>query len=129
VTRCPGLPKKLSYVIMIADSERKAQLLRSVLTRQTGRETRSPEDVFMRNWVTISLIGAAAMIAPTLALAGGSAPQAACAGVAQAYPTSDLDWRDDHTCFTSARACRAWQRDMRIAYRQVEGDRTCLPLR
>lgn len=103
----------------------------------------------MRNWMTMSLIGAAAMIAPTLALAGGSAPQAACAGVAQAYPTSDLvlghfaggrfvrtawgvsvlDWRDDHTCFTSARACRAWQRDMRIAYRQVEGDRTCLPLR
>ncbi|MDB5649183.1 MAG: hypothetical protein JWL62_703 [Hyphomicrobiales bacterium] len=103
----------------------------------------------MQNWVKTSLIGTAALLAPTLALAGGSAPQRACAGAAQAYPTSDLvlghfaggryirlsggpvilDWRDDHTCFTSARACRAWQRDMRIAFRQVEGDRTCLPLR
>ncbi|MBX9740579.1 MAG: hypothetical protein K2X62_10925 [Beijerinckiaceae bacterium] len=85
----------------------------------------------------------------TAALAGGSAPQRACAGAIATAGDSTLvlghfrggrairvaggpalvDWRDDYTCFTSMRACKAWQRDLRVAYRHVEGDRTCMPLR
>lgn len=95
------------------------------------------------------LAAALVSLSPTLALAGGSAPARACAGLAPTAGTSVLvlghfaggryvqtadggrvlDWRDDHTCFTSARACNVWQRDMKVAYRHIEGDRTCLPLR
>jgi hypothetical protein len=40
-----------------------------------------------------------------------------------------LAWRDDYSCFTSARACALWQRDLRRKYSAQEGYRTCLPLR
>lgn len=40
-----------------------------------------------------------------------------------------VEWRDDYACFTSAADCAAWWRDLRHAYRDVEGHGTCLPLR
>jgi hypothetical protein len=40
-----------------------------------------------------------------------------------------LNWQDRYVCFPSLRACKIWQRDMRVAYRQVEGYRTCVPIR
>lgn len=40
-----------------------------------------------------------------------------------------LDWQDRYVCFPSLRACHVWQREMRTAFRQVEGYRTCLPIR
>ena len=102
----------------------------------------------MKTTFRLGLAAAALLAAPAFAVAG-SAPQRACAGLA-ATPgptplilghftggrflrapgvTPALDWRDEYTCFTSARACHRWQRDMLIAYRNVEGWRTCMPLR
>jgi hypothetical protein len=40
-----------------------------------------------------------------------------------------IAWRDEFQCFTSRRICDAWQRQMNVAYRNVEGYKTCLPLR
>lgn len=108
----------------------------------------------MRMFTTICLAGGLLAATSGLAMAGGSAPQRACAGVAPMAGESVLvlghfrggrvvpvagapmrvaagavDWRDDYACFTSMRACKVWQRDLRVAYRHVEGDRTCMPLR
>lgn len=79
----------------------------------------------------------------------GSAPAAACAFAGEALPTSDLVlghfrggrivwavdgapmivWRDEYACFTTRQKCESWQRRMLVAWRNVEGDRTCLPIR
>ena len=40
-----------------------------------------------------------------------------------------VDWRDQYSCFPSGAACRDWQRHLLHAYRQIQGYRTCLPLR
>jgi hypothetical protein len=40
-----------------------------------------------------------------------------------------LNWQDRYVCFPSLAACRSWQRDMRATFRQIEGYRTCLPIR
>jgi hypothetical protein len=40
-----------------------------------------------------------------------------------------LDWRDDYSCFPTARACARWQRSLTRAYHSQEGYQTCLPLR
>lgn len=40
-----------------------------------------------------------------------------------------LAWRDEFSCFTSASACAAWQKNFRKTYADQEGYRTCLPLR
>jgi hypothetical protein len=108
-----------------------------------------PEGSDMGLMTRLSLAGLVLVASSSLATAGGSAPQRACASIAPTAGESvlvlghfrggrvvrvagapvGLDWRDDYTCFTSMRACKAWQRDLRVAYRHVEGDRTCMPLR
>ena len=40
-----------------------------------------------------------------------------------------LNWQDRYVCFPSLAACKTWQRSMRTSFRQVEGYRTCLPIR
>lgn len=79
----------------------------------------------------------------------GSEPAAACAFAGQELRTSDLVlghfrggrivravdgvplliWENRYACFTSRRMCEAWQRKMNVVWRNVEGDRTCLPIR
>lgn len=86
---------------------------------------------------------------PVLAEAATRDPAGACGFAAESLPRSDLVlghfrggriiwtadrvplivWRDEYNCFTSRRVCEQWQRKMQAAYRNVEGDRTCLPLR
>ncbi len=97
--------------------------------------------------VRAGLIAACLLVLPTLAQAG-SEPARACATTGAALPVSDLVlghfrggrivwdggtplivWRDDYTCFTAMKSCKAWQRDMNAVYGNVEGDRTCMPLR
>lgn len=90
---------------------------------------------------------AACLVGSFTAAQAGSAPAAACAGAGDL--TSELvlghfrggkifrvegnvpmiSWADEYSCFTSRRMCESWQRQMNVAYRNVEGDRTCLPLR
>jgi len=92
---------------------------------------------------------AACLIGSFSAARAGSAPAAACSFAGETLLTSDLVlghfrggrivravdgvpliiWEDQYTCFTSRRMCEVWQRKMNIAYRNVEGDRTCLPIR
>ena len=48
---------------------------------------------------------------------------------AQGVAAAGLAWASQHSCFTSRTSCQQWQRDMRAAYRQVEGYRTCLQIR
>ena len=38
-------------------------------------------------------------------------------------------WRDQYARFESQRECRAWLADMTRASRQLEGWKTCIPLR
>ena len=40
-----------------------------------------------------------------------------------------LDWQDRHVCFETRADCERWQKSMRVAYRRIEGYRTCLPIR
>jgi hypothetical protein len=40
-----------------------------------------------------------------------------------------LNWQNRYSCFPSLQACKVWQREMRTAFRQIEGYRTCLPIR
>jgi hypothetical protein len=40
-----------------------------------------------------------------------------------------MNWQDRYVCFPSQRACKMWQREMRVAFRQIEGYRTCLQIR
>ena len=40
-----------------------------------------------------------------------------------------LDWQDRYFCFPSRASCQRWQREMRAAYRKVEGYRACLLIR
>jgi hypothetical protein len=40
-----------------------------------------------------------------------------------------LNWQDRYVCFPTRQDCAVWQREMRTAFRQVEGYRTCLPIR
>lgn len=76
-------------------------------------------------------------------------PMGACGGASLAEPTAQLvlghfsggrifrtsdgvpmiAWRDEFQCFTSRQVCHVWQRRMDAAYRNVEGYRTCLPIR
>jgi hypothetical protein len=99
--------------------------------------------------IRAGLIAACFLALPTVAEAGRSAPARACVATGQANPVSDLVlghfrggrvvvadyapptylWADEYTCFTSMKACKAWQRDMNATYRDIEGDRTCMPLR
>ena len=92
---------------------------------------------------------AACILGVVPAAQAGSEPAAACAFAGQELRTSNLVlghfrggrivrtaervplivWKDEYTCFTSRRVCEAWQRKMLAVYRNVEGDRTCLPLR
>jgi hypothetical protein len=89
------------------------------------------------------------LVATAAVARAGSEPAEACAVAGQALPVSDLVlghfrggrivrapdgvpfiiWKDQYTCFTSRRSCAVWQRHMNVAYRNVEGDRTCLPIR
>lgn len=87
-----------------------------------------------------------------LALPGWAAtdnPMGACEGASTAEPYARLvlghfsggrifttpdgvpmiAWRDEFQCFTGRRICEIWQRRMNAAYRNVEGYKTCLPLR
>jgi hypothetical protein len=79
----------------------------------------------------------------------GSEPAAACAVAGASLPVSDLVlghfrggkivravdgvpliiWASEYGCFPSRHSCEVWQRQMNAAYRNVEGDRTCLPIR
>ncbi|MDB5644101.1 MAG: hypothetical protein JWN07_3418 [Hyphomicrobiales bacterium] len=92
---------------------------------------------------------AASFLALIPAAHAGSEPAAACAAVGQSERDSDLVlghfrggrivrtaegvplivWKDEYSCFTSRRMCESWQRTMNIAWRNVEGDKTCLPIR
>jgi hypothetical protein len=95
---------------------------------------------------------AAGLLLPVWAAPAAAAtddPRGACAGAASAEPTARLvlghfsggrifrmpdgvpmiAWRDEFQCFTSRRICDAWQSQMNVAYRNVEGYKTCLPLR
>ena len=38
-------------------------------------------------------------------------------------------WRDRYVCFPSRASCEAWQSSMKRVWRQVEGYKTCLPIR
>lgn len=38
-------------------------------------------------------------------------------------------WRDRYMCFPSRASCEAWQASMKRMWRQVDGYRTCLPIR
>lgn len=40
-----------------------------------------------------------------------------------------IDWRDEHACFTSRAACRAWFNGLNRVYRHVQGHGTCMALR
>lgn len=40
-----------------------------------------------------------------------------------------IDWRDEHGCFTSRAACRAWFNGLNRVYRHVQGHGTCMALR
>jgi hypothetical protein len=91
----------------------------------------------------------ACLLGSLSAAQAGSEPAAACAFAGQVERTSDLVlghfrggkiiraadgvplivWKDEYSCFTSRRVCEAWKRRMDIAYRNVDGDRTCLPIR
>ena len=92
---------------------------------------------------------AACVLGLAPAAQAGSEPAAACAFAGASLRTSDLVlghfrggrivwardgvplivWADAYTCFTSRQMCEIWQRQMNVAYRNVEGDRTCLPIR
>ena len=92
---------------------------------------------------------AAGLLGSLTAAHAGSEPAAACALPGRVLQTSDLVlghfrggkivrapdgvplivWASEYSCFPSRRACETWQRKMNIAYRNVEGDRTCMPLR
>ncbi|MDB5545688.1 MAG: hypothetical protein JWO64_2837 [Hyphomicrobiales bacterium] len=98
---------------------------------------------FRAGLIAICLFG----LAP--AAQAGSEPAAACAIAGASLPVSDLVlghfrggkivraadgvpliiWASEYSCFTSRRSCEVWQRQMNAAYRNVEGDRTCLPIR
>jgi hypothetical protein len=98
---------------------------------------------FRTGLIAICLFG----LAP--AAQAGSEPAAACAIAGASLPVSDLVlghfrggrivrahdgvpqiiWASEYSCFTSRRSCEVWQRQMNAAYRHVEGDRTCLPIR
>lgn len=99
----------------------------------------------MRMSACMMVLAGALIGAPTLAQAG-SAPAQACKGAPQVgeavlghfrggrvvlveNEAPYLVWQDNYTCFSSMRSCQRWQRDMQAVYRNVEGDRTCLPLR
>lgn len=92
---------------------------------------------------------AACLLGLAPAAHAGSAPASACAYAGEDLRVSDLVlghfrggrivwtadrvplivWKDDYTCFASRRTCEVWQRRMKAVYRNVEGDRTCLPIR
>jgi hypothetical protein len=40
-----------------------------------------------------------------------------------------MAWTDTYACFPTRAACKRWQREMRASFRDVEGWRTCLPIR
>jgi hypothetical protein len=103
--------------------------------------------VFRAGLIAICLFGASLGSPP--AAQAGSEPAAACAFAGASLPTSDLVlghfrggrivwaadgvpliiWKSEYTCFTSRHMCEVWQRQINAAYRNVEGDRTCLPIR
>ncbi len=92
---------------------------------------------------------AACVLGLTPAAQAGSEPAAVCASTGASLPTSDLVlghfrggrivwatdgvpllvWKEEYACFSSRRMCEVWQRQMNVAYRNVEGDLTCLPIR
>jgi hypothetical protein len=95
--------------------------------------------------ISLPLAAAFALAVPDAAHAGNR-PAQACSPIADVPGTHGLwlghftggrkipeyrvvEWRDDYACFTSAADCTAWRRDLRRAYRDVEGHGTCLPLR
>jgi len=40
-----------------------------------------------------------------------------------------VDWHDIYACFPTRETCKAWQRDMRAEFRDLEGWRSCLVIR
>lgn len=127
--------------------------LRRNRNRRRGAAFHQSLTAFLEMELCMSLLRAGLFAACLIGCAGGaqagSEPARACAGAGVALERSDLVlghfrggrivrapdgvplivWKDEYSCFSSRRACDGWQRQMNIAYRNVEGDRTCLPIR